>query len=58
MLAKHLTFPGKVKSMAANADGARTETELLGKKYVPFEEQVVRAVEWMVSLPDGEPSAA
>lgn len=54
-VAKHLTFPGKVQSRRVNSDGARTEKELLGKKYVPFEDQVVRSVEWMVSLPDGEP---
>lgn len=53
-LAKHLTFPGKVKALAANVDGARTAEELLGKPYVPFEDQVVKAVEWMVSLPDAE----
>lgn len=57
-LAKHLTFPGKVKSVLVNDDSARTQEELLGKSYVPFEDQVVRAVEWMVSLPDGEPVAA
>lgn len=57
-LAKHLTFPGKIRTIQANFDGARTAEELLGKSYVPFEDQVVRAVEWMVTLPDGEPSPA
>lgn len=57
-LAKHLSFAGKVKGLPADCDGARTAKELLGKEYVPFEDQVVRSVEWMVSLPDAEPSPA
>lgn len=57
-LAKHLSFAGKVKGLPVDCDGARTAEELLGKAYVPFEDQVVKAVEWMVSLPDGEPSPA
>lgn len=54
-LAEQLTFSGKIRTHPVNFDGARAQDELLGKKYVPFEDQVVRAVEWMVSLPDGEP---
>ncbi|KAG8159358.1 hypothetical protein KVR01_011019 [Diaporthe batatas] len=54
-LAKKLTFPGKVRTHTVNFDATRAEDELLGKKYVPFEDQVVRAVEWMISLPGGEP---
>lgn len=54
-IAKHLTFAGRVKGIEVNHDGARTQEELLGKSYVPFEEQVVRSVKWLVSLPDGEP---
>lgn len=57
-LAKHLSFAGKARTLPVNVDGARTEKELLGKSYVSFEDQVVRAVEWMASLPDGEPVAA
>ncbi|KAG6362241.1 hypothetical protein INS49_010471 [Diaporthe citri] len=57
-LAKHLSFAGKVKTLPVNFDGARTQEELLGKSYVSFEDQVVRAVEWMASLPDGEPLPA
>ncbi|KAL1854925.1 hypothetical protein Daus18300_011245 [Diaporthe australafricana] len=51
-LAKHLSFAGKIHQLPINADGARTQDELLGKKYVSFEDQVVRSVEWMTSLPD------
>ncbi|KKY29636.1 putative cinnamyl-alcohol dehydrogenase [Diaporthe ampelina] len=54
-LAKHLSFAGKVKGVPVNHDGARTQEELLGRSYVPFEEQVMGAVEWLLSLPDGEP---
>lgn len=57
-LAKHLTFSGRVKTLTVNFDGERTQEELLGKSYVSFEDQVVRAVEWMASLPEGEPSPA
>lgn len=57
-LAKHLSFAGKIQALPINADGERTQDELLGKKYVSFEDQVVRSVEWMTSLPDAEPSAA
>lgn len=59
-IAKHLSFAGrgKVQSLPINSDSGRTQEELLGKKYVPFEDQVVKAVEWIVSLPDAEPSAA
>lgn len=57
-IARQLSFAGKVQDMPANVDGTIAERELLGKKYVPFEEQVIRAVEWMVSLPDAEPASA
>lgn len=54
-LAKQLTFSGKMRTHTVNFDATRAQDELLGKEYVPFEDQVVRAVGWMVSLPDGEP---
>ncbi|ROW00326.1 hypothetical protein VMCG_07238 [Cytospora schulzeri] len=57
-VAKHFSFAGKIHSLPVNVDGASAERELLGRPFVPFEEQVVRAVEWMVSLPDAEPASA
>lgn len=57
-IAEKLSFAGKIQDLPVNVEGASAERELLGKKYVPFEEQVVRAVEWMVSLPDPEPASA
>ncbi|KAI3397119.1 hypothetical protein diail_11180 [Diaporthe ilicicola] len=57
-LAKHLSFAGKIQTLPVNDDGARTQEELLGKKYMPFEDQVVKAVEWMTSLPDAPEASA
>lgn len=57
-IAETFTFPGKIKQSPINIDGASAERELLGQEYVSFEEQVVRSVEWMVSLPDAKPISA
>lgn len=51
-VARNLTFPGKVQTLPVNYE-VSAERELLGQDFVPFEEQVVRSMEWLLQLPDG-----
>ncbi|KAH8745896.1 hypothetical protein F5883DRAFT_585887 [Diaporthe sp. PMI_573] len=57
-LAKSVSFDGEVRPLAANVDSAATQEELLGRPYTQFEDQVVRALEWLFSLPDAQPQTA